>query len=150
MVLYSQGWFERSSAFLIYLIYNAWLIHRILVWDVLGFSYEYMESIIDKSPSFPMLSSNETALTLINSTIDSMYACLLTQLVSEWESSPRQVPRWISSGMRSRLIVMSYVPIVTPHTNLTVQLFWYGCDVFSFDKFTPCRDVEIPSTCGCA
>ena len=102
------------------LLYMAWLVCIRMVINVLGLSSSYISLTIGKSLSFPMLLSNGTALNLIPSIIDSINVCFLTQLVSVWESILRQVQRCISSRLIIGLIVMSCVPIFTPHTNLTV------------------------------
>ena len=96
-----------------------------------------------------MLLSNGTALTLIHSTIDSINACLLTHVVSEWEYIKRLVPRCIPYGLRIILTMMSCIPIFTPHTDLIVSFFLYGCDVIYFDKLPTYIEVGITYTCGC-
>ena len=70
----------------------------------------------------------------IPSKTDSTHLCLLTQLVSAWYSIPRQVPKCISSGLKIGSVVMSCVPIFTPHTNLTVLniLIWMWCCFFVY------------------
>ena len=54
--------------------------------NLFGLSYACMSLTIGKSLYLPMLYSNGRSLTLITSKIDSINACLLTQLMSAWES----------------------------------------------------------------
>ena len=85
MVPHLQDWFEHSSACFMYLEYITWSILKNGK-NLFGLSYACMSLTIGKSLYLPMLYSNGRSLTLIPSKIDSINTCLLTQLVSAWES----------------------------------------------------------------
>ena len=82
MVPFSRACFGHSIACFISLVYISRLIRRIMVRNLLGLSYAYMELTIGKSLSFTMFLSNGTESALITSNIYSIDECLLTQLVS--------------------------------------------------------------------
>ena len=81
----------------------ALLIQRRVVRDVVVSSYAYIAWTIGKFDIFPSCESKGMASTVIPSTTVSIYACLLTQLVSACESIPNLVPKDISSEVRGEL-----------------------------------------------